>query len=451
MRRILKEHYPGFILLCIILMPEFNSIGVDLQPMRAEDFFVLLGFFAVLLFLPTSKSRMAGTRRIPALFCFLGAAGICGLSIGYIVLGEPSVFRDIMFLPQIAKYILIYWLFLRLMTSQQAEINLFKYICISSFACAIVGVAQYWNIFSINEWLTPLYFNEENDELSLSQMVYELMNFRVPGTIGNPNYYGYFLAWHAAWLIAYCMYSDKKNVKIICGGLLAIIAIAALLVQSRSTILIFAAMIIVVLSGRKSIRLRTKVSLIVMITVVVLMVINLVTSSSMSERTFGTRLHLNSPSTKISYEGRVRDLVVPIENALENPVILPFGQGPSKAVLRTDSHNGFTWILQRFGAVGLCLYLAILGVLLSNAKKANVRAVHWFTHFVALSVFLSCWVWLIADMTGNVFKEPRLMSLNMLSAGWLYAHLNRCFIESKEYLLAHKDSIILARKQRFKR
>lgn len=427
----IQKHLPGLIVLSIVLAPEVNYFYDLPVPLRFEDILIILGLCAVAGFLKGTNGSIIRKRRIPRLFLVLGFSGLIGLCVGSIFLDYPIIMRDFFFLPQILKYTIIYWLFLKLVTTYDAEKSLFSYCGFSALLCAIIGVAQYWNLLSINVWLTPLY---ESHELLLSQMVNQIdtMNFRVPGTMGNPNYYGYILAWLTCWILSFKIYSPDKFKAIICTGILSLIALSVLLTQSRSTFFIFGIIFIMTIIFSRYMKSSSKILLILLVVVAVSSLFYLAETSYMTKRDFGARLSFDSESFKRSLHGRVRDLVKPIEIALESPFIIPFGQGPSKAVLRSDSHNGYTWMMQRFGLLGLWAYLSILFFLSVQAYRTKGLKTNWPTGFVSFSVFLCCGVWFIADFAGNIFKEPRLMSLNMVSAGWFVAHLNGYYFENRK-------------------
>jgi hypothetical protein len=129
------------------------------------------------------------------------------------------------------------------------------------------------------------------------------------------------------------------------------------------------------------------------------------------------RLNIDSESTEKSYKARVNDFKDPLLFIINQPQYILFGRGPSKAEVRSDYHNGFTWIVLRFGIVGLYLYFLMLTYLISYLTSLKNKKMNF--NFQKMKIFilqlLICWIFM--DISGNVFKEPRIMFLNMIFFG----------------------------------
>lgn len=413
MKYSLIQHILGVIFLMIVAAPNIPGLGM----LRFEDISLVIAAFLIVLFKKGGKAM--GAKRMVSVgryFAIIAVSGILGMSTGAVFEGVPIVGRDLMFLPQIAKYYLIFWVAAEVLSTPTAVRCLMTYIMIGAAICAGVGIMQYWNLFGVNEWLTPLYWSSTIDtyEIALKQMQDAEMDFRVKGTIGHPNYFGYLLVWFVAWLVSFGIDSGRGSVpRFLLWPVLGVVVIAIMLVQSRITI---ATVLLLFAVSGGMVRQNSKRVVVVSLGVVAALVVVLFLKGDwVEERGYGKRLALDSDSTQLSYGSRVRDFVRPVGTVLEKPYLIPFGQGPSKGVLRSDSHNGYTWILQRFGLVGLVAYLALFFTQFRMGQKLSARGRTKVSRVIGLVGISTTIVWMAGELGGNIFKDPRLMSVNMIS------------------------------------
>jgi len=285
---------------------------------------------------------------------------------------------------------------------------------VSGCVNALLGMAQFWDWLDVNTRYTPL--------LGVADDTMGTAGYRVGGGLGNPNYFGMVLVWHAGYLVAYRHLPDRGAVKRSAAWLaVAGISVAVVLTQSRTTIL---AMCVITLAavgvsfhGSPLKGIRTAVAILC----VGFCAFAIIGTPGEAARVDLQRLDLKSDSTERSASGRWRDFVVPVLHAMDNPWLLPFGQGPSKQTLRTDSHNGYTWILQRFGVVGLGVYVSMIAFLMSNAIRAFRRYRGGLGKLAGWGGFAAGLTWIIFEIPANVFKDPACMTLCMISAGWVAA------------------------------
>jgi len=409
MNKFLDHHIPGLLLLAIVFTPTLPRLA----PLRFED--ILIGLSVSLICLSPRKKRIKVDRqlRVGRYLTIISFAGILGICVGSLFLDVVPVGRDLMFIPQTIKYFLVFWIIGKTLPEKGAIASLMAYIFICAFGASMVAIAQYWNLFGVNNWLTPMFFTKK---LALQQMQAAQMDFRVKGTMGNPNYFGYLLGWLMAWLLSFRFLARQSNrkVKFIILPLVGLIGIAMLLLQSRTNLLGVLAMVFVLFMSIKKPKKRK--AIVISILFVGGMLAVFLNSDMLAERGFGQRLKLGGDSTHQSYNARIRDLVQPLIYAVDYPWLIPFGQGPSKGELRSDSHNGFTWMLQRFGLLGMGAYLLLIYRSARYAKRLQgIRWLHDEPRYMALAALLACIVWVLGDLGGNIFKDPRLMSLNMIS------------------------------------
>lgn len=100
-----------------------------------------------------------------------------------------------------------------------------------------------------------------------------------------------------------------------------------------------------------------------------------------------------------SYSARLRDFKQPFTMIFADPVSFFFGRGPLKDVIRTDSHNGFSWFWLRFGLIGLVLYLRNIALFLRQVKLFKSEK------------YLILITWLLFEFGNNVFKDVQSICL----------------------------------------
>lgn len=427
--KIIIRHFPGLFLIALIFVPNIKKIN----PVRLDDILIIIALIIVFLRQENIKNKIREKLDIDKSFTKMAIACVIGIFVGGIVLGLNVVGRDYLIFIQMLKYYIIYWIVGNIIYDKHIIKVFHHYVLFGLFLSSIIAVAQYWNIAGINEWLTPLYFDKE---LALQQMVEAEMNFRVSGTMSNPNYYGYMLVWMMAWVISLNYFNKKYISKYILIIVLIISFLALLLIQSRTALfgIVIAGFIMSYLS--KSIKNVFKIVSILLIVSSALYLIS--DSEGMTDRGFGERLNLSSDSSSRSFSARNRDLVLPFIIMTEVPVIIPFGLGPSKTVIRRDSHNGFTWIAIRMGIYGMFVYMAMI---YRNVKKANnlLKNKNVYSEYrsIGLASLLCVIPWINGELTGNILKDVQLTSINMISLGWLqYALYNY-----KDHKITASDTI----------
>jgi hypothetical protein len=438
LNKILAYHLPGMILLCIALMPDITF----LHGLRVEDLLVIFGSIVLFSYRKKYGNVEFDYLHVGRNLFIIAIAGLLGMSIGVLYENVRAVINDFIILPQILKYYLIYLVISNTLPAEKTVEYFSRYINVAIILVSIIAIAQYWNVGNVNAWLTPLYLTKSDyyAKLALEQMVEAEQNFRVAGTMGNSNYFGYLIIWLLIWFLIYNIIRHPRKNKIINIVTFSMIGVALILIQSRTAILSISSVFIVLLfkikGGEK------KLSIIIPILMIVGSVLVIMNNDYLKERGLGERLNINSESTKTSYNARQRDLIVPILHVLDNPLLIPFGQGLSKAEIRSDSHNGFTWMLQRFGVIGMGAYILMIYITIKSANLIFKNSTFmWVEKYIAISSILCCIPWILGDLGGNIFKELRLTSLNMIMMGWIqYIQINKNYYHSEDYLLIKSKS-----------
>lgn len=422
------RHIPGLILLCIIFAPPLRFLPSLLTAVRLEDF--LLGPLAIRLILlkgrqdtPTSQPQ----DHFPVILAFIGLCGIVGMYIGILFYQFAFNVKDLILIPQIIKYILLYSLLKDLLTNSEIAQTTRYYVTISALFAVLISVAQFWNILDFNNWFTPLYIS---DEVRLSSIKNNLFwKWRISGTQVNANIYGTILVWQFIFvLVHYLAARAKKTISLYIFIIIGLL-IAIAMTQSRTMLILVAMTVILGLFTENSSYIKKSSSnrIVILTIVLILAGIMLINYIDQSAGAFGSRLSFTSESTQTSLSARLRDLVGPTYEQMGKPLAYLLGTGPSKAVLRTDSHNGYSWILLRFGLIGLILYCVSQFMILTRASRVLRANGFQGNTMIARFVFVWIFAWIIVEFTNAPFKVPSLMGIYLFSAAWVSAEMQGRF------------------------
>ena len=128
-------------------------------------------------------------------------------------------------------------------------------------------------------------------------------------------------------------------------------------------------------------------------------------------------LDTSSGSYNMSKHARIRDLRRPFQQAIDNPALILFGRGPAKQFTRTDSHNEYGWLFQRYGLVGLICYCLIIYYGLRFSIMKYLRSDRIEYQIVYLGAVCAMINWGFFAMAENIFKQIQLMPLNLIALG----------------------------------
>lgn len=332
---------------------------------RYSDLFVVPAFAFALL----SKKTIDDTG-----FIMFSAAVLALLSsIFYASLnGMTTSLSDYIFPIFWLRYIMVYVVFNSINFNRKV---FFTSLIFAQFLLVLIGILQWNNLFSVAsliQGISPIYDSS-------------IYGFEVGGSwrrafvfSTNSNYYGFLLV---IVLIPIFLYDRKRVV-----NLMVFITLLGLFIAgSRSALFSF----FLIVFGR-----YRKYSFLIGVGFVILFVYMMIFGSAVTELRV-----LNGESLITSLNARVRDLLGPIVALLVDPIAIPLGLGPLKDYMRTDSHNGWTWMLLRTGIIGLSLYIIVLRRLVNKAfnKSSQIS-----TTFRRWYIFVPI---VIGEFSQNIFKD----------------------------------------------
>lgn len=404
----------------VVLSPEF-IVRRGLYKPRLEDFILLTVAAVWFLRLPSRRldaeplidgppGNLVLTRIMVGLFYF----ATISIGVGTIAFQQPLIINDWMVLPMFARY----WLTLQVghWAREKMGQQVFLWALLLSLGLSGgVGVLQHFNLLGINDWLTPRYVHETQEIIGLELVRLGHPSGRVVGTHGEPRHYAYMMVVSVGLSSAILANLRARLIRATALVVLGISLAATAFTASRSATLsiLIVSITATAMQLRKPRGIAKSMSLLTVIVVVVALGSQMFAFTAFEDRV----MHLQSRSFQRSLHARIRDLREPFERALESPLIWLTGRGPSKAVMRTDSHNDFGWYFHRYGLPGLLLYVLLIFQTLKLSLQTCNREVDPLRRTISMLTFLTGINWLLFAMAENILKDSQLMSLNMLIIG----------------------------------
>jgi O-antigen ligase len=245
----------------------------------------------------------------------------------------------------------------------------------------LLSVAQYFDFLGLNLSMARIYAPESLVFGNLDQLLAGASNRRVSGTLGNPNWWGWWILTLA--IFTYCWGSSGRISRVV--PLLAALSVALLLTGSRTSLVSLLVGLGAATAAMSSRRAGGQRSTRKAAGAVVLLV--MLGSGWFAMQTLYEAQERFSVRRLDSLFERFRVWERGAEVFAEHPIL---GTGPRKGDLLRDSpdarrvsfvDNAYLAVLARFGMVGLTLYLgflALVSIRTLHAARAAPEALRWW-------------------------------------------------------------------------
>jgi len=399
-----------------VLGPTFIDLPGLPRFVRIEDFLIVL---CLVLELRQSRRSIHGeVNRVTFRFGLMAVLAVVSIMAGVVAFATVPLLSDWTILPMLGKYWGVFWL-TRSLPDSRARLRLLWVLWAAIAVAAFVGICQHFNLLGVNGWLTPHFVDEDNEDVSLEMVVNRIEGARVVGTIGDPRRYGFILVGGIAISLALAITSRRKSTKALCAAGAFIFLPAIIYTLSRSALICLTSTFIGTMLIQSWIG-RSKQGVLLLVGVFGLGCAGffVLLTNSFRDRVFDTE----NESFDGSYYARRNDLLAPVYQAISNPIIFVTGRGPSKAAIKTASHNDFAWYFWRFGLPGLAFYLLLIIDGLRLGMR-NLREAPPSSEGGAVQLASIIWLvnWAVYAMGDSVFKEQKVMPINMLMLGLIYS------------------------------
>lgn len=381
----------------IFLFPDRPIISI-LPAFRLIDIIFILLTIHKLFKTKIENSSSIFTNYFKVYICMLIFSMCLSIFSTYLLFNQEIVINDLMIIFQAIKYVIVYSVVFSNKYDKKEIEKINKTFLIIGIIVPSIGICQHLNILKINEIITPIFLGKKGVFNELLDGIY--IQRRVTGTQNNPNFYGYHLLMILNYNLNIMLINKKNLTKIFLLLANVLCSIAIILTISRTTILgLFGIILFLILSRRNAINKKNKLLglafIAISFTLVNIYIIN---------NTILNRVSSKSDSFNRSYSARIRDFKNPFYNNTKNLGRLLFGYGPYKAKMRTDSHNEFGWYFQRFGIIGISIYLLFLNRIRKEVTKFSKETTNMY--HLGVMVFS---VFILFCFSSNMFKMPTIM------------------------------------------
>lgn len=405
-----------FMLVASILLPGISIPGLFI--VRVEE---VLAFALLPICLSRSSKKMTWID-----FCFIlvGLSTFISMIWGALGLSVSISARDLMEFVKIVKTWALFRIVLCSWTDKEL-IDMARTLFLSLLISAVIGIIEWQNWFGLKSFLQGIYVTGTGNE----------GNWRMIGTVGNPNYYGLLMSLGLVLAVNLWNYNGQFSWRVRSILLFTACGMTLFLTHSRSSIL--AAGVGVLLSlfvrvrglrykaaWRALIRIRWQIVIIGLLTIwgaiwtwQQFKIIDTLTSPleiSLYRQNPIRRSLYRFTEVGSSLDARMELMWQPnLPLIISSPIL---GWGPAKAEQRTVTDNGYMLTLRRYGCIGLLcflfLYTCVIRLLFrisrvnandsirSNLVRATLAIIVGYlcaNLFVEVFYFLQLmsWLWLL--------------------------------------------------------
>lgn len=266
------------------------------------------------------------------------------------------------------------------------------------FVC--VTLAQYYNLFGINEIVKP--FAPENME-RMGILVSQAGWRRAVGTLGNPNYWGLLIAMWAC-VVSYRLFWQKRWIY---APLLLALLGSIFLTGSRAALVAYVGALVAG-GGLFLFTVKKKPSLAIVTFFLVLAGVAIMRLDLSSEIETSDRYSLDNLGT---LEMRVNVWRRILHEMSQDPISFVVGQGTRKGTnIVGFADNAYIKILREHGIFGLVPYLFLIGFMMRRTLKL-VKTIDDGNRAWPGGLLLLLFAWVIFDLSADTWYGPRLMGV----------------------------------------
>lgn len=393
-----------------ILFPYIRLPG-DIPDVRPE-FIVILVAWGFLFINHLAAGKTIRFRRcfVYKWFLLFGLCIITSMVYAAVVKGQPIMWRDFWEPGKLFLYFLIFVLIANLQLESKDVRRYYKFALIVLALSAIFGFLQYVDFGGINNVIIPHYAPTQIHGL--------LTHRRIVGTFGNPNEFGALMVLAASLSISGALFMKDRKLRMLCWSTLPIFTLALLLTLSRSSLIAFFTMVIVVFFlfiHEKRLNRKLKRILIFMFFGYVIGAFLLQVMPQKAYLRFGELKRFNQAT---SWKGRVENWENHFAIWKESPWL---GWGPGKATMGTIVDNEWLLLLRRYGVIGICVFIGLYWTFFRGLSQIRKRATE--PSVVALCVALQGTLvgYTLYMVPAAVYHCMQLMSILLIFLGLAYS------------------------------
>lgn len=384
-------HYIITLIVSIILSP---LIELPLWTFKLDDFWLIFGvivFIFKITFVKDINFKLPSYARMFLVFILW-----IGITLLISVFKEVELysFRDWTELYKNGKLLIYLLIGLNVKLNKEKQEKIINVAIGSLLISALFGIAQYFNLFNVNQLISPYYIFETKYSGLLN-------NKRVVGTFANPNIFGGALLIGIA--LSFSKLLNKFKFKYLISLFIFFIALAMSL--SRTSILVCVILVFLMII---SVLVRSNKKIPALLTLFFSPFLLLVVSRFVPEKLYSRLSEFQDLQTTGSWQVRLNNWKNIFENRTKDNFIV--GTGPTSGMPITFD-NEWLMILTHYGAIGVLIFLSLFTMIYYNLGK--VRG-YGFYYIALRSLMISFSVYM---MFLPVFSVLQLMPIIILLMG----------------------------------
>lgn len=375
------------------------TIGVEISMITIVSF-LLMGLLPFLIMKKSIKLN-----RFTIFWILILTLIFYSINHSYIILGVKTTYRDYM---EWFRYfqVLPYLLLASLIRYQEFEKKLIKYVQVSVIYIVIVSFLEVTNIANIAYLIGNIYSSVERQ---VSEMIGGTHRIIVTGN--DPNIGAFITIFLTA-----VIYSIKMNLFIKTLELVALFAVL-LMTQSRTALLALTISILIYILVFTKLNFFIKVLIVLIISIVVY---QLILFLNFKYILVGFEMAIDG--TNNSLNSRFENMILAYERFSESQLL---GWGPAKSIHNTIIDSEYAMILQRYGLIGILIFLTYLSLMLHSS-------IYLAKYYIDTKVNITIIGFLVSIMGGII------MLTNSFFAGYQSVSI---FVITIILLISYKDKL----------
>ena len=398
------------LLIVAVLFPSIR-LPAEIPAARLELVIIIIAWALFLLGqLSTGKGIKLRWNPTNKWFFLFGACILASMAYAAFVHGYYPIARDFWEFGKLVEYFLIFALVASLNIPPK---HMRKYYIISLviFLCAAAfGFAQYFNLFNINSWLSPYYYNMAK---------YGTLTDRwFLGTAGNPNDFGALMVLAASLALAGAVWLKGKGIKLSSWLSFGVFSLAIVFTLSRSALLSLLVVTTFILLLRYPMRFGFGRAIRMLLLVVPLLFAGSLIALQFAPEGFFMRIgYALNLATDTSWQARL----VAWENHLDMWKQSPlFGWGPGKATMTITVDNEWLLLLRRYGAIGVLVFILWFAGIYRTLSRIGRETKNNYTETFCTALQATLIAYAIYMIPAGVYHSLQLMPVLLILLGLAY-------------------------------
>ncbi len=399
------------LLIVAVLFPPVR-LPAGIPALRIELIIIVIAWILFLLrYLATGDVMRLRWNPTNKWFFLFGIVILVSIAYAAFVKSYYPINRDFWEFGKLIEYFLIFALVASLDISIE-QIPKYYFILLTIFmGSAIIGFAQYFNLFDINSIVSPYY--------APTQMAGLVKAGRIVGTTSNPNEFGSFMVLAASLALTGALWFKGNGIKLISWVALGVFSFAIILTLSRSALLGLLVACFFILFFKYPLHFGFNRTIRGFFLAVPLLLVLAFVLLQLAPDLFFFRVgRVLNLSTDTSWQARLAYWSTQLAIWKQSPI---FGWGPGKATMSTIVDNEWLLLLRRYGALGVLVFILWFTGIYRTLSKIARKAKNNYTEAFCVGLQATLIAYAIYMIPAAVYHSLQLMPILLILLGLAYS------------------------------